>query len=101
MELVSNEIIYVDINANEEDVLKAVVFETTGSGKISRCVDWFVNSRYKRLMVVATEDEYSKPQNLGRAVYNNILQRGIEDIYSTIKYGKVYLVKVVSANNGN
>ena len=45
MELVSNEIIYVDINANEEDVLKTVVFETTGSGKISRCVDWFVNER--------------------------------------------------------
>ena len=92
MKLVSHESIFVDVNANEESVVQTVVFEANGSGKVGKCFDWFNKSQYKRVLVVATEDEYLTPSHLARAFYNKTVARDTQ-VFATMKYNKVYLEK--------
>lgn len=102
MKLVSHESIFVDVNANEESVVQTVVYEASGYGKIGKCFSWFEKSPYKRILVVATEDEYPTPSQLARAFYNKVVSRDTQ-VFTTMKYNKVYLEKTYTkegATNG-
>lgn len=97
MKLVTSETVYYDYNNDREETIETVIFDSEGYGSLIDLVECFRCSLYNRVRVVA--DQWYTPENIRRAIHTRLKLMHIKDCRVNVKFGKVYMEKVRSAEN--